>query len=221
MEPDGSISLPRPRDAARRIPMGKKRHFTGKMVVGEDEGREFAFESNTERLVALVMLARHDVTNVENQVLFNWVDRAGKARKHFFDFRITLRDGTRIAVVVKAPHKATDAEFRMELSWLASQVTPDFAHRVSLMTANDLDPVEIYNAGLIHSVREPDPEPDAAVRRVIAAIAGPVKIADVVDASGWPGRGFRSVVRLVRSRELELADPGRIEPESRVRRRII
>lgn len=221
MAPDGTLCLPRASSADRIIPKGKKHHFTGSMVVGEDEGYAFDFESNSERLVALVMLARPDVTNVENQVLFNWVDSTGKARKHYFDFRITLRDGTRIALVVKAPYKAADPEFRTELRWLASQVTPDLADRVSLLTANDLDPVEVYNAGLIHSVREPDPEPDAAVRRVVAATAGPVTISDIVNASGWPGRGFRSVVRLIRSRELELADPGRIEPESRVRRRII
>jgi len=217
---DGSFRLPRPPCAPRTIAMGKKTHFTGSLVIGDDEGFALEFESHTEKLVALVMLARPNVGNLENQVPFRWRDRSGKERTHFFDFRVSLRDGTRILLIVKNSKKAADPEFRMEMRCLASRVTADVGDRVVLITEEHLDPVEVHNAGLIHSVRQPDPEPDAAVRRVFARTMGPVKISDVVDASGWPGRGFRSVVRLIRSHEIELTDFVRIEPESLVRRRI-
>lgn len=217
---DGSFRLPKPPCAPRAITMGKKKHFTGSFVTGDDEGFALQFESHTEKQVALVMLARRDVVHLENQVPMAWRDRAGKGRTHFFDFRVSMRDGTRILMIVKNSKKAADPEFRMDVRCLASRVRPDVGDRVTLITERDLNPIEVHNAQLIHSVRQPDPEPDAAVRRVIAGTSGPVKISDVVDASGWPGRGFRSVVRLIRTHEIELAEYRRIEPESLVRRRL-
>lgn len=220
MTPHGTLRLPHAPDAARPIRMGVKEHFTGSLVVGDDEGREMEVESHTEMLTALVMLARRDVVHLENQVPFRWIDRNGTARTHFFDFRTSLRDGTRIALIVKNSRKAADHEFRQEMRLLASQVTPDFADRVSLLTEKHLDPIEVHNAELIHGVRLPDPEPDAAVRRVVAGISGAVKIGDVVALAGCSGSGFRAVVRLIRTHELELVNHERIEHDALVRRRL-
>jgi len=167
-----------------------------------------------------VMLARPDVTGLENQVRFDWVDRDGVARVHFFDFRVSFRDGRRAALMVKHAKKAADPVFRSEMRWLANQVGCDFADRVCLITEKDLDPTEVFNAELIHSVRQPDPEPDAAVRRVVANLTGAAKIADIAAASGCSGNGFRAVVRLLRHHELELVSRERIAPEALVRRRV-
>ncbi len=59
--------------------MGVQKHFTGSLVVGDDEGRVMEFESHTEKQTALVMLARRDVVDLENQVPFRMDRRVGQA----------------------------------------------------------------------------------------------------------------------------------------------
>ncbi|WP_316015102.1 hypothetical protein [Roseobacter sp. HKCCA0434] len=219
MTPTGSVRLPLPPVGDRSIKMGVQQHFTGSFIDGDDEGREIEFESHTEFMVGLVMLARPDVVNLENQVLFRWLDEEGQTHRHYFDYRATLSDGSRIALVVKKNPKAFDPEFRVGLRDLARRAVPDFADRLSLITMADLDPVEVHNAQLIHAVRQPDPEPDAAVRDVVASIVGAARISDIAAAAGCRGPGFRSVVRLIRRNELELVAHERISSDTLVRRR--
>ena len=220
MTPDGAFRIPQPPTADRSIKMGKKSHFTGSLVMGEEEGQELELESHTELQTALVMLARREVISLENQVRFVGTGPNGADMEHVFDYRVSLRDGTRTALVVKRAVKAADPDFRAKMRCLAKQVIPDVADRVCLITERDLDPIEVFNAELIHSVRQPDPEPDAAVRRVIAKLTGAAKIADIAAASGGSGSGFRSVVRMIRRHELELVSRERIAPEALVRRRV-
>lgn len=217
--PSGTFILPQQPLAVRRITMGVQKHFTGSIVFGDDEGQVMEFESHTEKQVALVMLARRNVVSLENQILFPWVNQDGKAATHFFDFRVSLRDGSRVALIVKNSRKAAKADFVAEMHCLARQVTSNFADRVSLITEKHLDPIELHNAELIHSVRLADPEPDAAVRAVVANINGAVEIRDLVAAAGVSGRGFLAVVRMIGRHELELITHERIEPEVLVRRR--
>lgn len=201
--------------------MGVQKHFTGSVVIGDDEGQVVEFESHTEKLTALVMLARRDVVHLENQVPFPWTDRAGKQRTHFFDFRVSLEDGTRRALIVKNSRKAAEPDFIADVRCLSPQVPADVADRVSLITERHLDPIDVYNAALLHSVRIPDAEADAAVHRVLAGVCGAVKIEAVVVAAGFSGRGFLAVARMLRKHELELVNHERIEPSALVRRRIV
>jgi hypothetical protein len=217
--PEGTFRLPLPPKASRSFKMGTQKHFTGCLVFGEDEGQAMEVESHTEMLTALVMLARRDLVGLENQVPFRWTDLGGDQRTHFFDFRVSLRDGSRVALIVKHSKKAEDAEFQMQMRCLARQVPADFANRVSLITEKHLDPTEVFNAELIHSVRQPDPETDAVVERVVAALQAAAKISDIVAAAGCGGNGFRAVVRLIRNRKLDLVAHERIGPGTLVRRR--
>jgi hypothetical protein len=88
------------------------------------------------------------------------------------------------------------------------------------MTERDIDPVEYHNAEIMHEMRRPDPEADAAARRAIGELVGAVQIQDLVDAIGFGSRGFRAVVRLIRSRDLKLINNVRIAHEAYVYRRI-
>lgn len=213
--------LPQAPQAARRIKMGVQKHFTGSLVVGDDEGQEMEVESHTEMQTALVVLARRDTVALENQVPFEWADADDKPRVHYFDFRVSHRNGTRTMLVVKNSKTAAKPEFRSEIGRLAGQVTPDVADRVCLITERHLDPIEVHNAELIHSVRQQDPEPEVAIRKVVAKLTGAARIGDLVDAAGYGGRGFRSIVRLIRMGELELISHERIAPNATVRRRAI
>lgn len=217
--PDGNIILPRPRVAARKIPMGTIGHFTGALVIGNDEGEVMQFQSHTELKTLLVLQARPNVVRLENQVPFGWTDQNGARKYHLFDFRVTLSDGARVALMVKHARKAAQMEFLALMRGIAARAVPHFADRICLVTENDLDPVEVHNAVLTHSVRSPDPEPDEAVRRVVTGMTAAARIKDIVEATDQGGRGFRSVIRLLRTRELELVNHERIEPAALVRRR--
>jgi hypothetical protein len=217
--PDGGIRTPRPY-TGRKMGFGAKKHFTGSLVHGEDEGEVANVQSHTEMLTALVMLARREVVCLENQVEFGWVDVDGKRSTHYFDFRVTLRDGRRIALVVKWSTKARKPEFKEKTALIASQVPSAFADEVLVVTERDLDPIEVHNAELIYAVRLPDPDFDAAARRVIQCLAGAAKIGDLVAATGHEGQGFRAIVRLIRAHELELVAHERITYETLVRRAV-
>ena len=159
--PDGGICLPRPY-TGRKMGFGAQKHFTGSFVHGEDEGEVMDVQSHTEFQTGLVTLARPDVVRLENQVEFEWIDVDGKRCTHFFDFRVTLRDGRRIAVVVKWSREAQKKKFKSKTARIASQVTSAFADEVVVVTERDLDPIEVYNAEFIHSVRFPEPDFDVA-----------------------------------------------------------
>ncbi|SFA84449.1 hypothetical protein SAMN05421688_1088 [Poseidonocella pacifica] len=217
----GIFILPRRPQAGRKITMGVQKHFTGSMVFGDCEGQVMQFESHTEKIVALVMLARQGVAGLENQIPFPWINLDGAAATHFFDLRVSHTDGSRVALIVKNARKAAKAEFIAEMSYLASQVTSDFADRVALITEKDLDPIEVHNAELTHSVRLADPEADTAVRTVVAELTGTAKVRDIAAAAGLSGRGFLAVVRMIGKHELELEAHERIDPDVLVRRRVI
>jgi len=205
--PDGSIGLPIQARTMRKVAKGRREHMTGHFVFGPDEGTAMDFESHTELQVGLVMLSRADVVELENQVPFGWKDDTGTTNLHHFDYRATMRDGRRTAIFVKAEFRLQSDRLCKELATIASQVTPDFADHVVIMTEEDLDPIEAFNANLLHEVRRPDPIADAAARRVTWDLFGAANIAELVEEIGLDGQGFRALVRLVRSRDLELTHP--------------
>jgi hypothetical protein len=204
--------------AARQVAMGAQHHFSGTLIVGEDEGTAVDVESHLEMQVALVMLARRDVVDLETQVPCQYVDAQGRMQWHFCDFRVVLRDGTRVVLLVKPAEKAQRPAFRDIVARIAAQLTPDFADRVCVMTDRHLDPVDVHNAELLHGCRAPDPEVDAAARRLVRNIAGAVRIETLVRKLDADGRGFRAIVRVLRCHDLELAHHMRISPDAFVRR---
>ncbi|MBN2906681.1 MAG: hypothetical protein JXJ18_08235 [Rhodobacteraceae bacterium] len=218
--PDGSIVLPQHLQYERKaMAKGRREHFTGHFVFGPNEGKAMDFESNTEFRIALVVLARPGVVDLENQVPFRWRDTTGKVHTHFFDFRASQKDGSRIAIMVKAAHRLKSERLRAELAAIAAQVTPDFADRVVIMTEKDLDPVELFNAEIVHEFRRSDPVADAAARRAVQGLVGAARIEDLVETIGLGADGFRALVRLVGTRELELTEAVRISHDAFVRRR--
>ncbi|MAU43572.1 MAG: hypothetical protein CMP09_01760 [Yangia sp.] len=207
------------RPATDRNPgVGAKKHFSCAFVYGPGAGTVMKTDSLTEKRVALVLLARPDVTSLENQVAFGWVARDGTKHTHFFDFLVTMADGSRVAIMVKYDDKLGQEEFRDEISKIAAQVPPEFADRVTLMTEKHLDPVDIFNSTLFNAVRFPDDEADAAMRQTIGRLNGAARIGDLIAHTGLGGRGFRSIARLISSRELALQGRVRVTYDSLVMR---
>ena len=218
--PDGGITMPVRLQTARKIAKGRREHFTGQFTFGSDESQTMDIESNTELRVAFVILARPGVVDLENQVPFAWVKPNGAQATHYFDFRALFADGRRRAIIVKSEYRRRQPQVQTELAHIAAQVTPEFADEVVVMTDRDIDPVEYFNAEMMHEMRRPDPEADAAARRLKGEIVASAQIQDLVETIGLGARGFRAVVRLLRSHELELVDNTRIDHEVYVRRRI-
>ncbi|QFT79944.1 hypothetical protein FIU89_04910 [Roseovarius sp. THAF27] len=217
---DGGLVMPERLKTTRNMAKGRREHFTGQFTFGSDEGRTMDVESNTELNVALVTIARPDVVDLEHQVPFQWVKPDGKPATHHFDFRVVMVDGKRRAIMVKSEYRRRQTKVQDELAQIAAQVTPDFADEVVVMSERDLDPIELFNAEIMHEMRRPDPEADASARSVVGEIVASVQIMDLVEAVGLGARGFRALVRLIRSHELQLIDKVRIAHEAYVRRRI-
>jgi hypothetical protein len=218
--PGGGVTFPVRRKTVRKIAKGRRNHFTGQFTFGPDEGETMDVESNTELRVALVTLARPDVIGLENQVPFAWVKPDGKPATHHFDFVALMADGSRKAIMVKSEYRRLHPEVQLELAQIAAQVTPDFADEVVVMTERDIDPIEYYNAEIMHEMRRADFDADAAARAAMDETPATAQIQNLVDRIGLGARGFRAIVRLIRSHELELVNKVRIAHEAYVRRRI-
>lgn len=218
--PDGGITMPERVQTARKTAVGAREHQTGQVTMDPDEGYTVGYDSNTEMKCMLVLLARPDVAGIESQVLFQWLEADGEIGKHFFDFRALMADGKRVAIMVKSEYRRRRAKVQNELAEVAARVPRSFADAVVVMTERDIDPVEYFNAEMMHEMRRPDPDADAAARRLLGEIVGSVRVQDLVEAIGLGARGFRAVVRLLRSHELELTLNVRITHEAHVRRRM-
>jgi hypothetical protein len=216
----GGLVPPAPPSGGRKIPVVSKGHFTGHLVIGDEhgEGRVVEVESHLEMQTALILLARRDIVDIENQVPFEWINEDGEVRDHFFDFKAYHRDGSRTAIMVKPLRRLESERFVAEAHRIAAQVTPAFADKVTLFTDADVDPIELHSAELFHAMRTRDPEADAAMRRLVAGVDGAVRIADLVSHSGLEGRGFRALVRLIAAGALETCAFERIGYETLVRR---
>jgi len=219
-KPDGGITLPKRVKAGRKTSVGAREHQTGQVTFGPDEGYTMGFDSNTEMKCMLALLARRNVLGLESQVHFHWLGADGKIGNHFFDFRVLMADGKRVAIMVKSEYRRNQRKVQDELAEVAARVPRSFADQVVVMTERDIDPVEYFNAEMMHEMRRPDPNSDAAARRLLGEIVGAVQVQDLVDAIGLGARGFRAVVRLLRSHELELTLNVRITHEAYVRRRM-
>ncbi|MEO9824178.1 MAG: hypothetical protein ABJF50_07155 [Paracoccaceae bacterium] len=91
-----------------------------------------------------------------------------------------------------------------------------------LFTEQDVCPVELFNAELIHAVRRRDCFADPVMQDVAGSSIGVTTIRDLVDQSDLGGLGFRAAVRMIKSGHLEMVRHERIQRSSEVfRARVI
>ena len=116
-QPAGTVTgdiaqLPARTVTARKTAVGAQKHFACSFVHGAGAGFVMNTDSLTEKKVAFLLFARPDVVKLENQLLFRWQAKDGTWNRHFFDFRVTMTSGARIAIMVKYDKKLSDEEFR-------------------------------------------------------------------------------------------------------------
>ncbi|MCJ8141049.1 hypothetical protein [Falsirhodobacter halotolerans] len=159
-------------------------------------------ESYLELSWCLCLTLRLDIADLREQVGFDWFDEHGEYHTHYFDLFITKTDGTRIACAIR-PIARTGGSFGRQMPRIAAQARRScFADDVRLLTDADLDPVEVHNAWLLHSVRASEPVADEAAAQVLGAMAGTASFAELTARTGCGAAGFQALLRLVRSGQL-------------------
>lgn len=191
------------------------------IVAGTPE-REFHLESDLEAKAALVMLARRETADLQEQPpAITYEDSEGRTRRHTFDFLLVLKDGTRILIAVKPWQRAIEKDLPGTLRRIANQIGNrglDVADRVALLTERRLGRDIVHNARLFHSVgRDVDPQADAAVAEIVEALQGETTLRGIAQASGLEGRGFRAGVRLIARGRLVVPKAARLTPETRTK----
>lgn len=191
--------------ASRRPSLKGRNTFRGQLA---HEGRAIIYESLLERDAATVLLADRRVALLEDQpAAVEYRDATGRLHRHTFDFRVTLQNGRKVAVIVKPASKANRPSFRELVANLKRDTPPTFAGAVIVVTDADLHPARVADAALFLSARLiDDPTADAAVMQVIDDLNGSVSIATLRDLAGFGGRGFGAAIRAIDRGRLEVVD---------------
>ena len=214
--------------ASRKIVTGSRGAFS--VAVYNGGTREIGCESYTEYVALRTILAlRNDVVSVEEQLPpIPYVDEWGKERKHYIDFRVTLRSGERIAIAVKPEALVRRRGFRRTLRYIAAAMPKSVADRIDLITDKMIPPelrsfvaaVESARADAVHRPAQAAHD-DAAAKKVIATMAGAWTIDHLLRAIGLPdGRSFRAMVRAMAQGQLTIPDGYRLAEDEFVRCRL-
>ena len=219
--PDHQTSrlLPAPSRADRNVANASKGHCTAFAVLGDGAGVRMQAESHLELSHLFILNAEPAIADLREQVRFRYGPR-GAERVHVFDMLATRRDGARIAYAVKPEVRLASGRFLAEMREVAWWVAKTrFAAEVRLLTDADVDPVALHNAKLIAAVREADPEAETAARKAAAGITGAVSLRDLTVATGLEARGYRALLRLIRTGVLETTRREAITPTTLVQRK--
>lgn len=199
----------------RLIAKSSKGHFIGWLTVGEGADRSIIqCESYLELRWCLCLLSMMETASIADQVAFPWEavspDGEVKQRTHFFDFVVTQKDGTRVAYAVK-PAAGYRGTFKQELPHISAQaIASGFADDVRLLTDEDLDPVMLFNAELLYSVRHADETADEKAQILVTAMSGIATLGELTEKLGLGAMGRRALLRLIGSHHLRLVEPERI-----------
>ncbi|ULB09184.1 hypothetical protein ORIO_04495 [Cereibacter azotoformans] len=209
--------LPALRQGDRKVANASTRHCTVLAVLGHGAGRRFHAESYLEYGHLLQLSADPEVRRLDEQVLFQF---GPKASSHYFDVVATMTSGARIAYTVKPEFELRAGAFLTHMQNVARHVRrTQFASEVRLLTEADLDPVALHNAKLFTGLRDADPVADATARACAADLVGALPLLDLTRRTGLEARGYRALLRLLRSGELSLARRERITPASIVHKK--
>jgi hypothetical protein len=184
------IRLPEPSAGDRATQVGSSHHFTGQIVLGDGPGRVVGLESHLEMKAALILAARSSTDALFEQIAFEWRDAEAASRIHYIDLVVRRSDGRWIGYAVRPRGRVTPA-YLAELARIKAQaIGAGFLSDLRLFSEDDVDPVALFNAKLLHAVRVPDPDPDAAVRTVAARITGVTTVGALVDETALAAPAF-------------------------------
>ncbi|KQW23579.1 hypothetical protein ASC80_07880 [Afipia sp. Root123D2] len=175
--------------------------------------RKFWYEAELELCFALLASMRPDVVEVAEQApAVIYVDDHGREQPHTFDFQIRLTTGSTGLIAVKPFALVDKTGIGRTVELIAEQIPPSRADWVLLFTDQDLSPIDIFNAQVIHHARrDPWPEDDAAMAKLLRSLKGETTIGELAYQSGLAGYGFDAVVRAVADGKLSLIEYGMLD----------
>lgn len=211
-EATGHHKAPLPSRAKRKILKSSRGHFVGEAVFNRSEVRQrLGFGSLTEHDVALCLLYRRDVVDLEEQLAaLPFVKPNGKASEHHFDFRATFTGGLRICVSVKPERIAQTYEYKAIMDCIKQAAIGNICDDVRTITERNICPIELHNAKLFHSARDAEPELDTLITAGLKTLEGVVSIGSFLDTIGVHGAGFRSVARAIHCGQIKMFNSGKI-----------
>ena len=202
--------------ANRRIIRHSREHCMGQVTVGPGAGRVVHLESHLELCWCLTLMSRDSTADLREQVKFDWEDEIGKMHPHWFDFVVTEEGGSRIAYSVK-PQVRVSPRFLNEMSQIAHQARESgFVDDVRLLTDENLDRIDLFNAKLFFAYRRAESEADRLACEIHEAMSGVCKLGELVACFDVAGDGFRAFVRLIQSGHLKLVRHEQISLNSNV-----
>jgi hypothetical protein len=210
--------MPTASRADRNVKKASSEHCTGHLVLGDGDGVVTQFESANESYHLLQLNARGEVADLREQVEFRY--GPCNEHRHFFDMVATFTSGGRIAFTVKTAQGLASGRFVEEMqivSWWVRERR--FADEVRLLTEADIDPIALHNAKMMAAVRGADPDADRAAQEVASTLTGARCLKDLTTATGLAERGYRALLRLVRTGLLAPERHERITPSTLVYRK--
>lgn len=216
---DEDWAPPEPTRATLKYALRSKATYRGS-IVDPATGREYVYHSRMERDFLHVALARNDVAEiVEQPPAVVYRDENGRARKHIFDARLRMRDGTILDVDVKPLSKIERSGIERTQRSISEQSDRDRADRYVVVTEKHLHPDTVRDARwVLHARRLPDAEADRVVADLVRNLNGWCRLADLVDHAALGSAGFNAAVRMIGDGSLEVRDAVGISLDCHVRR---
>lgn len=201
------LVMPEPSKAERDITGASSHHCVAHTVLGDGHGVHTQAESLLELHNLFLLNAMMNVVGLQEQVRFYYGWDPEDPQQHIFDVVVSLDCGSRVAIAVKPEIRLVSGSFETEMQGVAWWVYEHgFADDVRIMSEADINPVDLRNAKILASVREADPEADAVALEVAQSLptGGGQSLRDLTLSTGMAARGYRSLIRLIRSGALRL-----------------
>ena len=197
-----------PAQSTRSRNWNRKTDQSGRAVFVTPDWREQHCESLTEGDAAVALNADPRVARVDEQPpKVSFIGQDGKRHCHTIDLLATMRDGSKVAHLVKPMLKAEKEDLDGLIKLLAAQVPRSVADRWNHLHEGKLTRDVKANGHLLMGVRREGPfSEDPTVMRMAAIVDRPMRIGDAVREAGVEG-AFRAIARLLLDERL-IIDPG-------------
>ncbi|MFB9223378.1 hypothetical protein [Paracoccus cavernae] len=134
---------PDPSRASRDVIRRSRASLRGSMIAKVPAfpyPRVIQFESMLEYRFLCMTLVRPDIHDIlEQPPAIHYRRGDGSDASHVFDFVVTLSSGERIAIAIKPADRVVQRDFVTELGCVAAAMPKHFAHRVKLITDEQLN----------------------------------------------------------------------------------
>ncbi len=201
-----------------RRPVIRSRSHNGSLMVDPGDHLIKPAESHIEHDALLIMMSDPAVAKIDcQQGPITYVDKSGIERTTIFDIVVTLKNGSRIAVIVKPATKARKANLNEWIQLITDQLPAWFANSTVLVTDEHMPAWLVSNARLFHSVRfDVARSVEDDIVRYARDVQTPLTINELAMPFGGTARVFRAVVRQMFAGNLKQSAPGLISPTTLV-----